>query len=635
MKKQKILTLEKQIKQAAQDYYTGKATITDARFDMLVDELREVDPSNKTVNTVGWGYDINAVKGDKVAHKYSSVGSLSKIHSVSEIPSSFNAGAILTAKLDGASCVAYYENGSLVKAVTRGNGITGVDKTKHYEKVISKYNVRVNNFTGAIRGEIVFSNNAWYHYKEKYPNAKFPRNIATGLFMRDEVTEDLEFIDFVPYKIQGCETPNLFTSQRYTEILMTLRSWGFPQMECKLVDTLSLSDESLLQLFNTWKQYPMDGIVIQNRFFSVNNDNGFEYTDIAYKFKAEEKLTTVKEVKWSLSKNNIMVPVVHVEPVELSGAVVQKTSGFNYKYIMDNNIGPGAVIKLMRSGEVIPYITEVVKPSLDLVKPENCPVCGMPLSADGVELLCSNSECDNIEYARLISWLKVIGIRDLLGVGDIMLEEFVQMWVQTLWSTVNVERVTVQDIYNKEYGIVANREFLLNKLTPASKLKFSTVIDNLTKEITMDKFLVAINVRGLGDTVCKKIASVIYDCILDWSQVDKITEIDGIGNDVKNRVLNARKIISKLFCLVPILEPKKPGFLTSHTQITVTGSLSMPRKQFETVCATKNIVLSDNVKSSKYVVTNDPNSGSSKLAKAAKYNIPIISETEFRKIFGV
>ena len=334
MKKQNIIKLETQIKQAAQNYYTGNQTITDTQFDNLVQQLKEADPTNDTINKVGWGYNVEEVKGDKVVHKYGKVGSLDKIHSVAEIPKSYIDGVILTAKLDGASCVAYYENGKLVKAVSRGNGLQGVDKTKQFEKITQKYTLDLQNFTGAIRGEIVFSNTMWEQYKTKYPDAKFPRNIATGLFMRDEISEDLCFIDFVPYKVQGSEDLQMFPTQCYLGILKALQAWGFPQIQYELVNVETLTDSFMTQLFNSWNTYPMDGIVIQNRFFNLNSDNGFEYDDIAYKFKAEEKETTVKEVIWNLSKNNIMVPVVCVEPVELSGAVVQKTSGFNYKYLV-------------------------------------------------------------------------------------------------------------------------------------------------------------------------------------------------------------------------------------------------------------------------------------------------------------
>ena len=635
MKKQSIINLENKIKQASQDYYTGNESISDNEFDELVDELKQLDPTNETISKVGWGYDIEEVKGDKVAHVYGKVGSLDKIHDVSEIPNSFSDGAFLLAKLDGASCVAYYQDGKLTKAVSRGNGLQGVDKTKQYEKIVNKYTLNLQNFTGAVRGEIVFSNSMWEQYKNKYPDAKFPRNIATGLFMRDEVSEDLSFVDFVPYKIQGSETiKEWFPSHLYLEILKSLNSWGFPQIEYEFVDTTFLTNNSMETIFSKWETYPMDGIVIQDRFFTVLSDNSFEYKNIAYKFKAEEKETTVKEVIWNLSKNNIMVPVVCVEPVELSGALVQKTSGFNYKYIVDNKIGKGAVIKMMRSGEVIPKINKVVFPSLVVTAPETCPVCGMPLTQEGVELVCSNPNCLNIEYSRLLSWLRVIGIRDLLGVGDIMLEDFVQLWKSTIYTTQDIN-LTVYDLYDKEYGVIVNKDYLINKLTPSAKEKFSQIIDNLSKPVTMDKLIVAANIRGLGETVSKKIASTIYECITDWNNVHKLTSIDGIGNDVKNRVLNARNIISKVFCLVEVVDPLKQVFSGSNTQITVTGSLSMPRKQFEAVCASKNIVLSDNVKSSKYLVTNNPLSGSSKIKNAAKYSIPIISEEEFRKLFGV
>ena len=165
MQKKSILNLQNKIKQAAQDYYTGNTSISDEQFDSLVDKLKQKDPSNTILDKVGWGVDVDKVKGDKITHKYGLVGSLTKIHSITEIPANLKTDMVcLTSKLDGASCVAYYKNGSLQYAVSRGNGSVGIDKTKQFEKIVKKYKLNLRDFTGAVRGEIVFSNNNWNKY---------------------------------------------------------------------------------------------------------------------------------------------------------------------------------------------------------------------------------------------------------------------------------------------------------------------------------------------------------------------------------------------------------------------------------------------------------------------------------------
>ena len=333
--------------------------MSDEKFDSLVDELKQQKPDSELLKTVGWGYDVKTVKGTKAQHKYGIVGSLNKIHDVNEIPSTFEDELIIPAKLDGASCVAYYSNGKLVKAVSRGNGTTGIDCTQKYQKIVEKNKLNLFGFTGAVRGEIVFSNTDWENYLIKYPDAKFPRNTATGLFMRDDATDDLEFVRFVAYKIHGSEEYK--GSILYTGILGMLSAWGFDVVPARGIRKNKIDDKALTELFEEYAQiYPVDGLVLQNNIVIISTNGQFIYKDVAYKFKAEEKETTVIDVEWNLSKNNIMVPVVNIEPVELSGATVRRASGFNAKYILNNKITCGTRVKVCRANEVIPKITEVL-----------------------------------------------------------------------------------------------------------------------------------------------------------------------------------------------------------------------------------------------------------------------------------
>ena len=612
MKKQ---LLECMIKDAAQAYYEGNTKISDEQFDKLVDELRIQDPKNALLHKVGWGADVNKNKNVKIAHKYGIVGSLGKIHSIDEIPYKFR--IVITAKLDGSTCVAHYENGVLVYALTRGDGIIGIYLTEKYRYIISKYDIKIpKSFTGDIRGEIVFNNHNWNIYKEKYPDAKLPRNISTGLFMSDDITDDLGLVSFVPYKIHGTES---HTFIEYTDILYTLQAWGFETVPSTCIHADNISLDKLYAIFTEWSDiYPIDGLVLDNRI--SQHENGWvEYDDIAFKFAAENKIVNVQYVSWELSKNNVLIPIIHIEPTMLSGALVSKCTGFNYKYIIDNKIGINSRIKIMRSGEVIPHFMEVVE-STSADYPKYCPVCHSELVQDGVHLKCINADCGNIKYSQMYKWLEVIGVRDMLGVGPALLDQII-----TELSTHGI--IDVEDLYCNDLS------FVQNILTPANKKKWKCIITNLSQPVTTAQVILAANIMGIGNTHCNNLGDIIYDNIDDINKLTTILKgINGIGDFVVKCVLNAQFRLKRLFTLLPVQKSVVDTNNAVRMYITVTGSLSVPRKQFEMQCKQHGVVLTDNIKLSKYLVTNNPDPTSSKGKKAKQYNIPIITEIEFSEV---
>lgn len=613
--------LESIIKSAAQNYYEGKTTMSDNEFDRLVEQLRKQNPQSELLKTVGWGFDPNKIKNVKVHHDYGIVGSLDKIHFPKEIPWT---EYTITAKLDGSTCVAYYVNGKLVLALTRGNGEIGIDRTEKYQKIVESYNLTIpTDFTGAIRGEIVFTNAGWERYKLKYPDAKLPRNVSTGLFMGDDITDDLKYVSYIPYKVHGCTERYSESFKEYSDVLNFLEFCHFPKIpRHKILVSENATDEVIQALFSNlfagWSQtLPLDGLVLNHGI--KRHSNGFiEYTDIAFKFQAEEKETEVINVEWNLSKNNIMIPVIITKPVFLSGAEVSRCTGFNYKFILENKIDSGATIKMMRSGEVIPSCTEVIKPADKLTIPTKCPICGAELAVDGVHLRCINADCPNIKTAQMKEWLQVIGVRDILGVGPVLLDDICKAYEEH--GIINAE-----DLYNNDLYFI--------HFTPANQIKYNEILNNLRQPATIAQIIVASNIQGLSKIQAEKIGEIVYDHIMNPTVLaEELHKINGIGDFVVNAILNARSRLSRLFGLVPILRAPKGQKNGSQSQITVTGALSVPRKQFEQQCAAKGIRVSDNLTNSKYLVTNNPDPSSSKAVKAKKLNIPMITEEEFWKI---
>lgn len=627
MKKINLLNLEKQVKDYAQSYYEGNPQVSDSEFDNLVNILKSENPNSTLLKTIGWGYNVNKVKGSKHQHDFGIVGSLDKVHHVSELDSIYtNNYIVVTEKLDGASCVAYYERGKLFIALSRGNGEVGIDVTDKFRKICEKYdltNLEKSEFSGAIRGEIVMSYESWNKYKELHNDAKSPRNVATGLLMRDDVINDLEYIDFVPYKIHGIRN-HYGKNVTYLDVLRKLFYFGFKPIWCKeftLQDTIT--DDKLKELFEYETAiYPRDGFVLQvNDGIQVHDNGWFEYTNIAYKFEAHKEETKVVDVEWKLSKNNIMVPVVIVEPTELSGAVVTRSSGFNYDFIKNNNVGKGAVVKLMRSGEVIPYIKEIVSPCVEQVIPDTCPKCGSKLHVSGKNLVCNNLNCPNVEYSRLYSWIEFVGVRDILGVGPALIDEI----INCLNSVFNIK--TLKQLYTTMNSGFVNIDISTYFPTETAK-KVKQVIQNLKKPFEVENIIVALNIQGLGEVNAKKCADIIYKNIDNVVEMtDKMRQINGVGDSLINTVVDNIGVLQYAFSnTVPVIESKA---LEYKYQVTVTGSISIPRDRFKTILEENNILLSDNIRMSKYLITNNPNTTSSKMKKAKELGIQILTEKEF------
>lgn len=365
----RIKELESLITKYATSYYSGESDVSDEYFDSLVDELRTLNPDSEVLKKTGWGFSPSGSK--KVKHLYGMhVGSLSKIHSASEfpermIPSKDGEFCRVSAKLDGLSVVSYYSAGKRVLAVTRGNGEEGKDVTQKMRVIDPSTDELFFGFTGAVRGEVLIDNRTWDRIKDRYgdnPSAN-QRNVAAGIMNRndneDQVDEDLKLLRYVVYKVVACEdvaydggfsiplTPDEFSKVPYVRLFK----------ENFEID-IDSQFETLLEKFR--EDFPCDGLVLTKNYCTQTDKGEIVYDEVAYKFQAESKEVVVKEVTWSATRTGRVIPVVWFDPVPLSGALVQKATGFNARFILDNKIKKGVKILVTRSGEVIPHIMKVL-----------------------------------------------------------------------------------------------------------------------------------------------------------------------------------------------------------------------------------------------------------------------------------
>lgn len=385
-----IKELETKIKSFAESYYRGEAIITDAQFDSLVEELRKVDPNNALLTKTGWGYEV---KGDKIKHPLVSVHGLSKERVQ---PSDVIKFQNVTPKFDGANVELIYINGKFDKAISRGNGEYGQDITRHLKWLVPAelvqdslstnfpapiYNVLSNSMV-SISGEFLLSKTS----KEKYYKDDMAfRNIPAGFLNRKESTEEeCKRFSFQPYRINAIKSnvkiahKVLFElTDRYL-IQCILNVWFGTEVPCCNIDD-DLAKEYGVWHNTTYKQlidifdefdFFYDGIVV-NRSKRVSitpqpTDDGsslyvFKYDEIAYKVNNDFADVVITSIDWNLTRTGKVVPVANFDAVELSGAMVSRATLHNAYMVEANQIQPGTLVRIIRSGEVIPKITGVIR----------------------------------------------------------------------------------------------------------------------------------------------------------------------------------------------------------------------------------------------------------------------------------
>lgn len=630
--------LQQTIKNASQQYYsTGKSDLTDAEFDALLEKERQLNPDSELLN-VGHGYNVDedTTYGEKVSHRYGLVGSLTKCKTYKEYirpyTEPYNETLIASTKLDGLSMVLYFTDGKLVQAVTRGDGYQGIDVTDKIRYITKLDTIPDSTFTGGIRGEVVMSLENFKKFKEIHPDAKNARNSSAGLMNIKEISTDHDFLDIIFYTIIGSEN-HQFSS--YQEILDYLRN-NLPGQ--KIVNfkvfpkNRVTNDEELNDWMNHLKSewygtYLCDGIVIASDHIGTQ-DSYIQYISNAFKFKAESKTTVVTDVEWNLSKTGYLIPRIHFEPIILSGATVQYCAGHNALNIKDLEIGKGAKLKITRSNEVIPYLEKVIAKGDPAHLPRVCPSCGSTLEMNGVHLQCPNRGCKNSDIQDALIWMSNIVPTD--GLGDTLKLRF-------LGELLGEDNISVEAIY--QHGPIKNT------YSPYVKQKlFNETFNRMfTDEIRLDAAILALNIPRFGDVTASKLAKYteeIQKVYIHGRQVGALEQLQYLEVLKSIGAANYASLSENKYKM------ERLNFIADHIKwestigseyrgdVCITGRLSVKRDIFEEELRQAGYVATSSVKkTTKYLITDDPNSGSSKNRSADKYGIPKVTEREFRARF--
>ena len=628
---QRIEELEKLIVKYQTSYYNGEGEISDAEFDALWDELKSLDPQNPILQKVG----ADSGNFEKIQHVMP-MGSQEKAAN----PEQFMAWAakheydeyLVEYKLDGASLELQYQNGYLVRAVTRGDGSIGDDITANAKKM-GGVNAAIYidgelvPFTGGIRGEVIMTHEV---HKTHFPDKANCRNAANGLMKRKDGTGS-EFLKLIVYDALSTDGKSYFTNEK--EKISWLMNCGFNVVKlviCKSPERVIAYRAKVMEE-RASLEYDIDGLVIKERTINLA-DASRDRPDrqIAFKFSLEEATTVLREVEWSQS-GATYTPVAIFDEVELNGTKVQRASLANPDTMRKLGVRIGSHVVVVKRGEIIPKIESVVEEkdiqTSEIVFPKVCETCGTALVDEGSRLYCPNKECSKRILHQLLKFVQVVDIRDL---GETLITALFKNKKLTCIS--DIYSLTVDDLV----PYFLNEESMENEKRSLGAEKVYKSIQ-AHKNMTLPVFLAGFDIEGFGETLAEKLVQAGFNTLdkLLLATEDQIADVYGFAQVMAHTIVaglkeNAPEMRTLVQDGIIAIKSNAGGKLEGKS-FCFTGELvTMKRQDAEQLVKQNGGVCKSSVtKDLTYLVTNDTTSGSSKNVKAQALGIPVITEEQF------
>lgn len=647
------------INKASYEYYTlDKPSITDQEYDRYMQELIKLEesyPELKKENSPTARIGGEVIDGfEKVIHEKPMM-SLSNVFNESDIVNFderikkevSNPKYVCELKIDGLSVSLLYEKGKLVRAATRGDGVTGEDIT-HNAKTIKTIPLTLpKEMDLEVRGEIYMSKDSFYALneerefegKELFAN---PRNAAAGSVRQlDSKVAASRKLDCFLYHFP--DALELGVSTQY-EALQYMRNLGFTtNPNIRLVNNL----EELLEFIREWTEkrdtlpYEIDGIVIKLNDLKDQVKMGvtakYPKWATAYKFPAMEVLTKLKDIVFSVGRTGQVTPNAVLEPVRLMGSVISRTTLHNEDYVKGLDLKIGDIVSIKKAGDVIPEVTKAIKErrtgeEIDFKMTDTCPICGSKLERKENEAAyyCMNPHCDAKKIEGLIHYTSRNAMK-IEGFGDRIVEDFYNMGYLRSFrdfyllyekkeELMELEGFGEKSISNLLESIEESKKNSLERLLFALGIRHVGVKTGkiLAREFkTMDQIMAASLedlsvVKDIGDVI----AQSVYDYFHKPENVELISHLKELGINMKylGKELNNETFSGKTFVL--------------------TGSLeSMTREELKEKIEMLGGNVSGSVSSKTSVVIVGKHPGS-KFEKAKELNIPIWNEEKLLEMLG-
>lgn len=628
----------------AHAYYTlDKPIASDAEYDELYRQILNYEAKNPLLiasNSPSRRVGAEILKGfEKMAH-IKALWSMEDIFDQNELKEWLERGnkqnleLYIEPKFDGASLNLLYENGELFSAITRGDGKIGENVTQNARTITSipltiPYKERIE-----IRGEVLITKSDFNAInqeltKQGKQTLANPRNAAAGsLRQLDSAITRSRRLKFYPW---GVGENNLkFT--KHNQIMEFIRSLGFLQDEfCVLCVGLENAQNAYNELLRRRESASilMDGMVL--RLNDVSQEEKFGYTVkfprfmVAYKFPALEKSTIILDVVWQVGRTGALTPKAICQSVNIDGANVQHATLHNYDEICRLGVKIGDVVSIIRSGDVIPKITGVLRPGKEqkeIIKPKFCPQCDSKLFDDGAILKCQNLACK----ARVLNNMIYFASKKCMNIDGLS-----SATIRLFYELGLIKNIS--DLYRLKQSDLENLEGFKDK-------KIANLLNAIaaSKTPSLERFIASLGIELIGEVAAKKIAQHQKQNWLSPSY-DELISIDGFGENMAKSYLefmriNREKIDELLSFITPKIQTQTPQTSQiSNKTFVLTGTLSAPRHSFKERIEALGGRVSSAISSNTDFLLCGQNAGS-KLNKAKELGVEILNETQFNALIA-
>ena len=637
------------LNKASEVYYQGKDDImSNFEYDQLYEELEKLERDTGMVlagsPTARVGYEVLSAL-PKETHP-SPMLSLDKTKETDQLVSWLGSKeGLLSWKMDGLTIVLAYEDGKLVKAVTRGNGQVGEVITNN-AKVFKNIPLEIPCKSHLVlRGEAVISYseferiNQLLDEEEQYKN---PRNLCSGSVrqLNNEITakRNVEFYAFALVEADGLDFGNSQENK-----MKFLEGQGFDIVEYKMVNAGNIVDTvKWFQDKITSNDFPSDGLVLIYEDIAYGDSLGrtakFPRNSIAFKWADEIADTKLLGIEWSASRTGLINPIAIFEPVELEGTTVSRASVHNLSIMEQLQLGEGDIIQVYKANMIIPQIAQNLTRSSNIKVPSECPVCGKKTfvhEENGVKVLvCENEEC----LAKKIKSISHFVSRDAMNIDGM--------------SEATIEKLVEKGLLHGLAGLFTLSKYKdeITEMEGFGKRSFEKLVQAAenAKKTTVARFVYSLGIPNIGLSNAKMVCKYMDN---DFERVrhaskEELVEIDGIGEIIAESFANFfeepgnNKIVDDLLEVIEFekeeTNPEEEDMAGINFVITGKVNIFANRNSVKEIIEARGGKVTGSVTSkTNFLINNDVLSNSSKNKKAKELDIPIITEEEFIKKFDI
>lgn len=540
-------------------------------------------------------------------------------------------------KIDGFAISLNYEDGILITAATRGNGLIGEDVTSNV-KTIEAIPLRLHkNVAGRVevRGEIFMSKKEFERInkdqeKKGEPLFTNPRNLAAGSIRQlDPKLSASRKLDFFAYELVS----DMGQKDKMEEVKI-IQSLGFKTIKD---NHYAATINEVQEFFNDWKEkrnhqgFLIDGLVIKINNKKLRDSLGIigkaPRGMIAYKFPAEQATTIIKHVEFNVGRTGVLTPLATFEPVLVAGTTVQHATLHNLDEIERLGVKIGDTVVIEKAGDIIPKVIKVLTElrtgkEKNITIPNVCPVCGSPVARkEGeVAIYCSNQNCFAAEIERIKHAVSRQGF-NIDGLGAKIVEQFIT--VGLVKTAADIFRLTKEDIEELERFAEKSAANIIASIQDA-------------KKISLARFIYALGIRHVGEETSIALAQHFGDINkLKKASLEELLEIGDVGEVVAKsiyeffHVKHSLSAVDDLLNYVQILKPQKTGTVLNNMKFVVTGSLeNFTRDSIKERIRDLGGSVSGAVsKETDYLLAGED--AGSKFDKAKSLGVKILTEQEF------